>query len=135
METYEQSIEMFIHSNQSWPRFAGSIFKSNKGFSKSLAVIGGNKAKLGVLLSITFTWFILLVTGCYKHLHIQFILENKTNRKLNASEKININLANLHFSVSLQALSGIEFKDEIKSFVSSLVLKKQNISKVCHVDL
>lgn len=58
MKIYEHSLDLFIHFNQTCPRLADSIFKYNMGYFKSLTVVGGNKAKFGILLG----WLILLVT-------------------------------------------------------------------------
>lgn len=89
METYQQSVELFIHSYQAQPLFAGCMFKYNDSQPNSLTTIKANTAKLGVLLR----WLVLEVVEFSLLLRILYItLKNPTNEKQKSSETINMYL-------------------------------------------
>ena len=131
METYTKLLEILIQANQAYPRLGGLIFKYYKGSPKRIEVIRGKKAKFGVLLRSA----ILMFAGCLVLIRIGYILINKTNGKLTASQMVNLNLCMMTFFVFMVTSERYRFHgsspEHFASFANSLFqMEKRNIKGI-----
>ncbi len=120
METYHKLLKLLIQANQACPRLTGKIYKFNKGNTKPVEVIPGNQAKLGVLLRC----YILVIVSCSMVLRVGYLQKNKTNGKLNTSEKVYMNLCAQTFFIFIlnteRYRSRGYFPENFVTFVNSL---------------
>lgn len=122
METYHQLIDVLIQGNQACPRLAGLIIEYQKSPSKRIHIIPGTKAKFGVLIRS----FAMICMGFLMLLRILDLQANKTEPKLNASEKVYMQLCIITFFTAMVTAERYRirgyFPEHFTSFVNSLFL-------------
>lgn len=129
MDTYHQLLTILIQANQICPKLAGLILQLNNGPTQTIKIIPGKTAKVKILIR----WFILIFLAFLLLLRTLNLIMDKTENKLNASNKVYINVCVLTFFVFMVTAERYRirgyFSNHFVSFVNSLFLMEKEYFK------